>query len=198
LWFIRKGFLWGIVDNLRDALDEHYYSQLRHRLTAYCSITPFQILEHLNDRWCPLDVKAKKALKDTYYTKWDSDKYLTAFGKCLDNDQCALVRSDVMIADEDKLQFNLEQMYDSNHIDKNEMLAWEKQPTATKTDYNAAKNYFEALVKVTDTYEMNSGGGPPDSTSTSQPTSWPTTAMKSGSTLQKLRGCQRAQQAVRQ
>ena len=27
-WFIRKGFLRGIVDNLHDALDEQYYSQL--------------------------------------------------------------------------------------------------------------------------------------------------------------------------
>jgi hypothetical protein len=31
---------------------------------AYQNDTPFQILEHLNDHWCPLDVKAKKALKD--------------------------------------------------------------------------------------------------------------------------------------
>jgi hypothetical protein len=158
-WFIRKGFLRGIVDNLRDTLDKQYYSQLRHRLTAYRNVTPFQILEHLNDCWCPLDVKAKKALKDAYYTKWDSVKHLTAFGKRLDDNQCALVRSNVMIADKDKLQFYLEQMYDSNHFDKNEMLAWEKQPTAIKTDYDAAKNYFEALVKAMDTYEMNAGGG---------------------------------------
>jgi hypothetical protein len=198
LWFIRKGFLQGIVDNLCDALDKQYYSQLRHRLTACINVTPFQILEHLNDCWCPLGVKAKKALKDVYYTKWDGNKHLTTFGKRLDNDQRALIRSNVTIADKDKLQFYLEQMYDSNHFDKNKMLAWEKQPTATKTDYNAAKNYFKALVKATDTYKMNAGGGPPDATSTSQPTSWPTTAMKSGSTLQKLGGCQQAQQAVRQ
>ena len=50
-------------------LDKQYYSQLRNRLTAYRNVTPFQILEHLNDRWCPLNVKAKKALKDAYYTK---------------------------------------------------------------------------------------------------------------------------------
>ena len=50
LWFIRKGFLWGIVDNLRDALDEQYYAQLKHRLTAYHNVTPFQVLNHLNDR----------------------------------------------------------------------------------------------------------------------------------------------------
>ena len=68
-WFIRKGFLRGVVDNLRDALDKQYYSQLKHCLTAYRNITPHQILEHLNDRWCPLDVQAKKVLKKEYYTK---------------------------------------------------------------------------------------------------------------------------------
>jgi hypothetical protein len=73
LWFIQKGFLRGIINNLRDALNEQYYSQLKHQLMAYQNVTPFQILEHLNDRWCPLDIKAKKALKDAYYTKWDVD-----------------------------------------------------------------------------------------------------------------------------
>ena len=43
LWFIRKGFLRGVVNNLRDALDKQYYSQLCHRLTAYHNITPYQI-----------------------------------------------------------------------------------------------------------------------------------------------------------
>ena len=158
-WFIRKGFLRGVVDNLRDSLDEQYYAQLKHRLTAYRNVTPFQVLDHLNDRWCPLDVKAKKALKDAYYTKWSGDEHLTAFGKRLDDDQRALVRSDVTIPDEDKLQFYLEQMYDSNHFEKSEMLDWEKKPSVTKSDYTAAKNYFEELVRATDTYAQNAGGG---------------------------------------
>ena len=52
----------------------------------------YQILEHLNNRWCPLDVKAKKELKTAYYTKWDhAVKHLMAFGKCLDNNHCSLV-----------------------------------------------------------------------------------------------------------
>ena len=49
-WFIRKGFLWGIVNNLCDALDKQYYAQLKHRLTAYHNVTPFQVLNHHNDR----------------------------------------------------------------------------------------------------------------------------------------------------
>jgi hypothetical protein len=48
-WFIRKGILKGIVDNLPNALGKQYYCQLKHCLTAYRNITPFQILEHLND-----------------------------------------------------------------------------------------------------------------------------------------------------
>jgi hypothetical protein len=104
-WFIRKGFLQGVVNNLHDALDKQYYSQLKHRLTAYRNINPFQILEHLNKHWCPLDVQAKKVLKKEYYTKWDADKHLTAFGKCLNDDQHALVRSDVTITDNNKLKF---------------------------------------------------------------------------------------------
>ena len=159
-WFIRKGFLRGVVDNLRDALDEQFYSQLRHRLTAYRNITPYQILEHLNTRWCPLDVKAKKELKTAYYTKWEHTiEHLTAFGKRLDDDQRALVRSDVTIADDDKLQFYLEEIYDSNRFDKQEMLTWERQPTATKTDFDLAKAHFEEIVNATDTYEQNAGGG---------------------------------------
>jgi hypothetical protein len=88
-WFICKGFLQGVVDNLRDALDKQYYSQLKHCLMAYRNITPHQILKHLNNRWCPLDVQAKKVLKKEYYTKWDANKHLTAFGKCLNDDQHA-------------------------------------------------------------------------------------------------------------
>ncbi len=157
-WYIRKGFLRGVVDNLRDALDEQYYSQLKHRLTTYRNVTPYQILNHLNERWCPLDVQAKKELKKNYYSKWDATEHLTAFGKRLNNDQCALVRSDVTIADDDKLQCYLEEIYDSNRFDKQEMLTWEQQPPNVKTDYDEAKSYFERIVKATDTYKQNAGG----------------------------------------
>ena len=33
-WFIRKGFLRGVVNNLRNALDEQFYSQLRQQRTV--------------------------------------------------------------------------------------------------------------------------------------------------------------------
>ena len=70
-WYICKGYLKGVVENMRDALDEQYYAQLKHRLTKYRNIKPQKILDHLNDRWCPLDVMAKKQIRDAYYSKWD-------------------------------------------------------------------------------------------------------------------------------
>jgi hypothetical protein len=126
---------------------------------AYRNITPFQILEHLNKCWCPLDVQAKKVLKMEYYTKWNADEHLMAFGKRLNDDQRALIRSDDTIANNDNLQFYLEEVYDSNRFDKQEMLTWEQQPAAMKTSYNLAQAYFERVIKATDTYEQNAGGG---------------------------------------
>ncbi len=98
-------------------------------------------------------------LKKEYYTKWDADKHLTAFEKHLNDDQRALVRLDVTIADDNKLQFYLEEIYDRNCFNKQEMLTWEQQPAATKMDYDLARAYFECIVKATDTYEQNAGGG---------------------------------------
>jgi hypothetical protein len=42
----------------------------------------------------------------------------------------------VTIADNNKLQLYLEEIYDSNRFGKQEMLTWEQQPAATKTNYN--------------------------------------------------------------
>ncbi len=66
---------------------------------------------------------------------------------------------DVTIADDNKLQFYLEEIYDSNGFDKQEMLTWERQPAATKTDFDLAKANFKEIINATDTYEQSAGGG---------------------------------------
>ena len=77
---------------------------------------------------------AKKQIQEAYNTKLDEDEHLTEFGKRLEDDQNRLVRSDIIIPNEDKLQFYLDQIYASNKFDKQEMLAWEQQPLITKQD----------------------------------------------------------------
>ena len=146
--------------NMRDALGEQYYSQLKHINTAYRNTTPIQILEHLDTRWCPLDVRAKKLLKAEFYEDWDSTAvHLTAFGMKLDKEQARIERLGVVISDDDKLQFYMEQIYSSNCFDKKEMVDWENKPINIKDDYTEAKAYFEGLVRDFETYTQNSGGG---------------------------------------
>jgi len=158
-WYIRKGFLRGMTMNMRDALDEAYYSQLKHVTTAYRNTTPLQILEHLDTRWCPLDIRAKKQLKAEFYADWDSSMiHITAFGLKLDEEQQRLALLGIVISDDDKLQFYMEQIYSSNMFDKKEMVEWETKPVVIKDDFVEAKRYFENLVKDSETYTQNSGG----------------------------------------
>jgi hypothetical protein len=111
--------------NMRDALDEQYYLQLKHINTAYCNTTPIQILEHLDTRRCPLNVRAKKLLKAKFHADWDNSiMHLTAFGMKLDKEQARIDRLGVVISNEDKLQFYMEQIYSSNCFNKKEMVDW--------------------------------------------------------------------------
>jgi hypothetical protein len=156
-WAIRKGFLKGVTANIRDALDKNWYSQLKHLHTAYRNVQPIQILEHLNTRWCPLDVNAKKQIKVEYWTKWDCKLHLTAFGKQLDDEQIRIERFGITISDKDKLRFYLEQMYSSNQFDQTQMTTWENKSEAIKTDWTEAKQYFEGLIQDYEVYKQNSG-----------------------------------------
>ncbi len=90
-WYICKGFLRGVTMNMSNVLDKQYYSQLKNVNTAYRNTTPIKILEHLDTRWCPLDIQARKILKKEFYTDWDSsDIHITAFGMKLNKEQSQL------------------------------------------------------------------------------------------------------------
>ena len=71
-WFIWKVFLHGVTMNMCDVFNKQYYLQLKHINTAYRNTTPIQILEHLDTRWCPLDVRTRKLLKAEFHANWDS------------------------------------------------------------------------------------------------------------------------------
>jgi hypothetical protein len=72
------------------------------------------------------------------YYEWDSKIHLPAFGKRLDDDQICIEHFGITISDEDKLQFYLEQMYASNHFDKNETTEWENKTITIKDNFDEA------------------------------------------------------------
>jgi hypothetical protein len=155
-WAIQKGFLHSVAANMHDALDENWYSQLKHLHTTYRNVQPIQILEHLNTQWCLFDVHAKKIIKAKYWTKWDGDIHLTAFGKCLNDKQICIEHFGINISNEDKLQFYLGQMYSCNQLNQTQMIAWENMTEAIKTNWTETKQYFKGLVRGFKIYEQNS------------------------------------------
>jgi hypothetical protein len=184
-WFIQKGFLRGVTMNMREALDEQYYLQLKNINTAYRNTTPIQILEHLDTQWCPLNGRTRKLLKAEFHADWDNMvMHITAFSMKLDKEQAQIDRLGVVISGEDKLQINMERIYASNCFDKKEMVDWENKPIAIKDDYDKAKLYFEGLVRDFKTYMQNSGSNS-DKKATRAPTKWKMSATKSRSTFRK-------------
>jgi hypothetical protein len=75
----------------------------------------------------------------------------------LADEQISLIWLDGTTFNDDKLQFYLEQKYKANAFDKIEMMNWENQPMATKTDSSLAKEFFEKLIKSYETYEKIAG-----------------------------------------
>ncbi len=145
--------------NMCNTLDEQCYLQLKHINTAYRNTTPIEILEHLDKQWCPLDVWAQKLLKADFFVNWNSTVvHLTAFGMKLDKEEACIDRLRVVISNEDKLQFYMEQIYAPDCFNKKEMVDRENKPINIKDDYNKAKLYFEGLVQNFETYTQNSGG----------------------------------------
>ncbi len=141
---------------MHDALEKNWYSQLKHLHTAYRNVQPIQILNHLNTQWCPLNVHAKKLLKAEYWTKWDGDIHLTAFGKCLNDELIRIERFGITISDKEKLQLYLEQMYSSNQFNQTKITTWENKAEIIKTNWDKAKQYFEGLIRNFEVYEQNS------------------------------------------
>ncbi len=111
--------------------------------------------------------------------------HLTAFGMKLDKEQVRIDRQFVIISNEDKLQFYMEQIYASNCFNKKEMVDWENKPIHIKDDYNKAKQYFEGLVQDFETYTQNSVATP-TKWAARAPTKWLTSATRSGSTFRGL------------
>ena len=63
----------------------------------------------------------------------------------------------IIITEQEKLQFYIEQIYDNTISDKEEITKWEKKKKSEKTWVNATA-YFEDLVANIKKYQSNSGG----------------------------------------
>ena len=156
-WYTRKGLIQGIGENIRDALDERYYEQLRKKIIGYKNVKITDYFNHLDEKWCKIDTNTIKQMKKEYYEPWDPQEHITEFTKRLDDDQTDLAANSITISNDDKLQFFIEQMYESKNFERDQYVQWEKKADADKTWANATA-YFETITSDNEGYEANIGG----------------------------------------
>ena len=90
-WFAMvKGFRGGSTENIRDALDEAYYRQLKHVCLGYRRVNPRSYFANLEFHWCKLDTATIKKIKAAFRTPWGEDEHVTEFKARLERDQAEL------------------------------------------------------------------------------------------------------------
>ena len=138
-WHIRRGLHRGLSENFRDALDEDYYEELEDEFTGYRTVKPIEFLDHLKTEWVLLDTKAKKKMRDGFFVTWDGNANLKRYGKELTKSQKELKTNKIVISDDEKLQWYIQQMYDDSRFNQQHMTDWEAKAEADQTWAEATK-----------------------------------------------------------
>ena len=79
----RFGTCKAVCHNIRRVLDGKYYEQLEDELMGYKDVTIRVYFEHLDEKWCKMDTKTCKKMKEFVYEPWDQVMHITEFGKHL-------------------------------------------------------------------------------------------------------------------
>ena len=148
---IIQGFIKGTRDNIKDALDLEYYEDLEHVEHGYDNVTPLDFITHLETEHCPCDKQAVKECRDHYFRGWQRNngaktENLIKFAKRLDEEQAALQRNGIIIANEEKKQHYLLQCYKSGVFPHSVLREWKRRPEGDQT-YTQAKAFFQAEEK---------------------------------------------------
>ena len=159
-FFTWKGAARGLAENLRDAMEIQYYSELEHTIVGYKNVKVLQHLEHLSEKWTTMNSKEKRKIKEDYYKAWDvaGGVALSAFTKALDDNKIGLAHHNITIEEEDMMEHYVEQMYQSKVFSKTDMKAWQAHSVADRDDWGVMKKYFNNKMAEINQHNDNTAG----------------------------------------
>ena len=148
-WHTRKGALRGICASIREAMDEKYDLALKRPIIAYKKVEVTDYIHQHDTKWCKLDTKVKKAMKEHYYRGWEvaMEENIDDYIKRLNEEQIAMLRDGVKITTDDKLQHFMEQMYDCGNFDRRDFRDWEEQIEEEKLESMIENGADEQMFK---------------------------------------------------
>jgi hypothetical protein len=159
-FFTWTGASRGMAENLRNSMDEQYYSELKPSIVGYKNITTIQILDHLDKVWVTMNTKEKKKIKADYYKPWDvaGGVALSAFTKALDERKEELIHHNITIDEEDIKEHYMVQMYHSRAFAEADMKEWENKSVADRDDWTIMKRFFRDKMTLNEAYTNNNEG----------------------------------------
>ena len=107
-------------------------------------------------KMCRLNTKTIKKMKEDYYIDWSQIKHITDFRVELDRGQEELLKDNIKISDEDKLQHYLEQIYDTGLFAKGTMNNYEDLDKANRHNASSVV-YFKGLAEHMKKITKNNG-----------------------------------------
>lgn len=148
----RRGCLRGVCNNLREAIDERYYEQLKDTHHKYNKVKIKEYLDHLDTVWCRLSIDGIEKAKEHYYREKTEDQYTTAgMAKTLDEEAETLATDGIIISEADMKQHFLVQTRKNYRFTRQEWRDYNKKPDADR-DWAATKTYFKDLEVDNNTY----------------------------------------------
>ena len=85
-WAVVAGFRKVTSENIRDALEDQYFDQLKQQIFRYKRIQPIQYFKHLKAHWVFLNEKQIDKLTKKFKRGWESVEHITAFAIRMDID----------------------------------------------------------------------------------------------------------------
>jgi hypothetical protein len=154
-----KGTMRGLAENIRDAIEEKYYIALKHPKTKYNIVTPLEILQHVQDKFAPMDTRSKKVMRAKYYQPWNvgEGELLDTFTQRLVNKRVILEFNGININDDELNEHYIDQMYTSKQFAPDEMKAWEENDEDDKNNWDFIVDYFSTKMAAINRYLQNNG-----------------------------------------
>ena len=71
--------------------------------------------KNIDGKWCKIDTNTRKCMNTVYYKMMKKEYHIKVFGKRINN---VVADVNIIITEEDKMQFYIYQMYDNTMFDK--------------------------------------------------------------------------------
>ena len=151
------GFRKGVIYNFREYLQPRYHEQLYKPVFKYKRITPRAYITHLKAKWVILNGLQTDKMTSNYTRGCETDEHFTTFLFCLDHEQTALLKDNIIISNTDKNQHIMVEVWSHDFFNRVVIIERHEKPAVQKT-YTYAMSHFTKKLRAIKNFEVSGKG----------------------------------------